>query len=30
VKARGFRISVHADLYTRFDVTDMPEAAHVQ
>ena len=30
LKARGFRISVHADLGSRFDVTDMPEAAHVQ
>jgi hypothetical protein len=30
VKARGFRISVHADLDARFEVTDMPEAAHVQ
>ena len=30
LKARGFRISVHADLDSRFDVTDMPEAAHVQ
>jgi hypothetical protein len=30
LKARGFRISVHADLDIRFDVTDMPEAAHVQ
>ncbi|MEE8458626.1 MAG: PilN domain-containing protein [Phycisphaerales bacterium] len=30
LKARGFRISVHADLDARFEVTDMPEAAHVQ
>ncbi len=30
LKARGFRISVHADLDARFEVTDMREAAHVQ
>ena len=30
VKARGFRISVRADLDVNFDVTDLREAAHVQ
>ena len=30
VKARGFRISVRADLDVKFEVTDLPEAAHVQ
>jgi len=30
VKARGFRISVRADLDVKFEVTDLREAAHVQ
>ncbi len=30
VKARGFRISVRADLDVKFEVTDLQEAAHVQ
>ena len=30
VQARGFRISVRADLDVKFEVTDLQEAAHVQ
>ncbi len=30
LKARGFRISVRADLDVKFEVTDLREAAHVQ
>ncbi len=30
VQARGFRISVRADLDVKFDVSDLREAAHVQ
>ncbi len=30
VQARGFRISVRADLDVKFEVTDVQEAAHVQ